>query len=135
MEATAEQINQAFAGLLPDYLGIKIESVSPEAVVGSLTVKDQLCTTGGIVHGGALMSLADTLGAVVAFLNMAPGTRTSTVESKTNFIKAARVGTKITATCKLFNKGRTLILLMTELKDQEGKLLAIVSQSQIVLPA
>ena len=135
MEATAEQINQAFAGLLPDYLGIKIESVSPEAVVGSLTVKDQLCTTGGIVHGGALMSLADTLGAVVAFLNMAPGTRTSTVESKTNFIKAARVGTKITATCKLFNKVRTLILLMTELKDQEGKLLAIVSQSQIVLPA
>ena len=135
MEASVEQINDAFAGLLPGYLGMKIESALPDVVVGSLVVEEKLCTTGGILHGGAIMTLADTLGAVVAFLNMEPNTRTNTVESKTNFLKAAKIGTKVTATCRMVNKGRTMVLLMTELRDPNNRLLAFVSQSQIVLPA
>jgi uncharacterized protein (TIGR00369 family) len=135
LEAAIEQINGALAGLLPGYLGIKIESAVPDVVVGSLVVEEKLCTTGGILHGGAMMALADTLGAVVAFLNMQPNTRTSTVESKTNFLKAAKTGAKVTATCRLVNRGRTMVLLMTELRDADNRLLAVVSQSQIVLPA
>jgi len=135
VEATVEQINEAFAGLLPGYLGMKVESAASDVVVGSLVVEEKLCTTGDILHGGAMMTLADTLGAVVAFLNMAPNTRTNTVESKTNFLKAAKIGTKVTATCKLVNKGRTMALLMTEIRDHDNRLLAVVSQSQIMLPA
>ncbi len=135
MKATVEQINDALAGLLPGYLGMKIESALPDVVVGSLVVEEKLCTTGGILHGGAIMTLADTLGAVVAFLNMEPNTRTNTVESKTNFLKAAKIGTKVNATCRIVNKGRTMVLLMTELHDSDNRLIALVSQSQIVLPA
>jgi uncharacterized protein (TIGR00369 family) len=129
-----EQINQVFTSLLPGHLGITIESATPEEVVGSLTVEEKLCTTAGIVHGGTLMALADTLGAVGAFLNMPPKMRTTTVESKTNFLRPAKTGAKVTATCRLVNKGRTLVLWLTEIRDSEGKLLAMVSQTQIYIP-
>lgn len=129
-----EQINQALATLLPGHLGIRIEKASPEEVIGSLAVEERLCTYGGTLHGGSIMALADTLGGVGAFLNLPPGTRTSTVESKTNFVRAAKIGTKVTATSRLLHKGRTLLLWQTEVRDSEGKLLALVSQSQMVVP-
>jgi acyl-coenzyme A thioesterase PaaI-like protein len=75
---------------------------------------------GGILHGGAVMALADTLGGVGAFLNLAPHTRTATVESKTNFLRPARIGAKVIAKSRLINKGRTLLLWQTEIKDGEG---------------
>lgn len=130
----AEQIDQVLAGLLPGHLGIRIEAASPEEVVGSLTVEERLCTVGGILHGGVFMALADTLGGVGAFLNLPPETRTTTVESKTNFLRAAPIGIKITGKSRLLNKGRTLLLWQTEIHDSEGRLLALVSQSQMVVP-
>jgi 1,4-dihydroxy-2-naphthoyl-CoA hydrolase len=129
-----EMINQAVAKLLPGHLGIRIEAASPEEVTGTLTVEERLCTVGGILHGGAIMALADTLGGVGAFLNLPPDTRTSTVESKTNFFRSAGIGTKIIARSRLINKGRTLLLWQTEIHDGEGRLLALVSQSQMVVP-
>jgi uncharacterized protein (TIGR00369 family) len=129
-----EQLDQALAPLLPGQLGIRIEKATPEEVVGSLVVEERLCTYGGILHGGSLMALADTVGGVGAFLTLPPGTRTSTVESKTNFLRAAKIGTKVTATSRLIHKGRTIVLWQTEVRDPEGSLIALVSQSQMVIP-
>jgi uncharacterized protein (TIGR00369 family) len=129
-----EQLDQALESLLPGHLGIRIEKATPEEVVGSLVVEERLCTYGGILHGGSLMALADTLGGVGAFLNLPPGTRTSTVESKTNFLRPAKIGTTVTATSRLVHKGRTLVLWQTEVRDPGGSLLALVSQSQMVIP-
>lgn len=129
-----EQINQALATHLPGHLGIRIEKATPVEVVGSLVVEERLCTYGGILHGGSVMALADTLGGVGAFLNLPPDTRTSTVESKTNFLRAAKIGTSVTATSRLLHKGKTLLLWETEVRDPAGNLLALVSQSQMVIP-
>ena len=118
---------------LPGYLGIKLVSASPDEVVGELTVEKHLCTAGDILHGGTIMAFADNLGAVGAFLNLEPGTGTTTVESKTNFLRPAPIGEKVTATSRLINKGRTLMLWQTELRDTRDRLLAVVTQSQIIL--
>jgi uncharacterized protein (TIGR00369 family) len=130
----AEQIDQALATLLPGHLGIKIEAASPDEVVGTLTVEERLCTVGDILHGGSIMALADTLGGIGAFLNLPPDTRTTTVESKTNFLRPAKIGMKITGTSRLLNKSRNLTLWQTEIRDTDGKLLALVTQSQMAVP-
>ena len=129
----AEQIRESIRGLLPDHLGIVVDTVTTGEVVGHLTVATHLCTSGEILHGGTIMALADTLGAVGAFVNLPPGARTSTVESKTNFVRAARLGETVTATSRLINKGRTLMLWQTEVRNAEGKLIALVTQSQIIM--
>ena len=129
------QLEAAQAKLLPGHLGIQTVEASTEKVVGKLTVAEHHCTVGGILHGGAIMALADSLGAVGAFLNLEPGSRTSTVESKTNFLRAAKQGATVTATSRLVNKGRRLMLWQTEVRDENERLLAVVSQSQIILPA
>ncbi|MBU2550709.1 MAG: PaaI family thioesterase [Proteobacteria bacterium] len=128
-----DQIQEIFKDLLPGHLGFEIVSADPQEVVGRLVVGDALCTTGGILHGGSSMALADTLGAVGTFLNLPPGARTSTVESKTNFVGAARLGQTVVGACTLKHKGRTMMLWQTELRTTEGKLVALVSQSQIVM--
>jgi len=130
-----EQIQDLMQGLLPAHLGISFDEVTAERVIGHLTVASHLCTSGSILHGGTIMALADTLGAVGAFVNLPPGARTSTVESKTNFIRAARLGETVTATSRLINKGRTLMLWQTEVRNAEDKLIALVTQSQIILAA
>jgi uncharacterized protein (TIGR00369 family) len=129
-----KQIEQALATLLPGLMGIKVESATPDEVVGVLSVEERLCTVGGILHGGSVMALADTLGGIGAFLNLPPNTRTSTIESKTNFLRPAKIGTKVIATSRLVNKSRNLMLWQTEVRDAEGKLLAWVSQSQMTVP-
>jgi len=129
-----EEIDQALANLLPGQLGIRIEAASADEVVGTLTVEERLCTVGGILHGGVFMALADTLGGVGAFLNLPPNSRTNTVESKTNFFRSAAIGTKIMGRSRLINKGRTLLMWQTEIHDGQGRLLALVSQSQMVVP-
>lgn len=130
---TEQQIEDSMRGLLPDHLGIVIDTITAQQVVGHLTVAPHLCTSGQILHGGTIMALADTLGAVGAFVNLPPGARTSTVESKTNFVRAARLGETVTATSRLLNKGRTLMLWQTEVRNADGKLLALVTQSQIIM--
>lgn len=128
-----QQMQASMRDQLPGHLGIVVDSVTPDQVVGHLTVAAHLCTSGEILHGGAIMALADTLGAIGAFVNLPEGARTSTVESKTNFLRAARLGETVTATSRLLNKGRTLTLWQTEIRNAEGKLIALVTQSQIIL--
>jgi len=118
---------------LPGHLGMKFTAASPQEVAGELTVAEHLCTIGGILHGGAIMAFADTLGAVGAFLNLPAGARTSTVESKTNFLRPAPIGETVSGVSRLVHKGRTLMLWQTEIRDSRQRLIAVVSQSQIVI--
>ena len=111
-------------------LGMELVEVGPEQVRGSLEWSPERCTTGGLMHGGTLMALADTCGAVCAFLNLPEGAHgTATIESKTNFMRAVREG-GVTATSRPLHSGRTMIVLETELARADGKLVAKVMQSQ-----
>jgi uncharacterized protein (TIGR00369 family) len=111
-------------------IGIEIEEATADVVRGRLPYAPGRCTTGGLIHGGALMSLADTCGGLCAFLNMPEGaTGTATIESKTNFLRAV-TGGAVTSTTTPLHRGRTVIVLETELTREDGKLAAKVTQSQ-----
>jgi len=134
MDLTAS-IQEQWKGLLPDLLGIQFVEVTPERVVASLEVRPNLCTVGGILHGGTLMAFADTLGAVATFVNLPPGARTTTIESKTNFLGGAPVGSRVIAECTPIHRGRTTMVWQTLIKSEAGKLLGMVIQTQMVLSA
>jgi uncharacterized protein (TIGR00369 family) len=133
MEDIVKMIQEAHSNLLPGYLGMQVIKATTEEVVGTLEIKENLCTIGEVVHGGAIMAFADTMGAICAFLNMPPNSRTTTIESKTNLIRPGKLGEILTARCKLLNKRRTLMLLYTEIQDSRRKLIAVVMQTQIVI--
>ena len=128
-------VQQIFKPLFPGLLGIELTEVAPERVIASMQVRPELCTTGGVLHGGAIMAFADTLGAVATFANLAQGARTTTIESKTNFLNAAPAGTRITGECTPFHRGRTTMVWQTLVRSEAGKLCAVVTQTQMVLPA
>lgn len=128
-------IQQIFEPLLPGLLGIELSEVGPERVVASMRVRPELCTTGDVLHGGAIMAFADTLGAVATFANLPKNTRTTTIESKTNFLGAAPAGSRVTGECTPFHRGRTTMVWQTLVKSESGKLCAVVTQTQMVLPA
>jgi uncharacterized protein (TIGR00369 family) len=113
-------------------LGIEIESAAAEQVVGTMAWRAELCTAGGVLHGGALMAFADTLGAVCAFLNLPPGAGTATISSSTNMLRAVREGT-VTGSSRALHAGRTVIAVQTELRGADGRLAAQVTQAQAVL--
>jgi uncharacterized protein (TIGR00369 family) len=116
-------------------LGIRLASASAERVELELDWREDLCTAAGILHGGALMSLADTAGAICAALNLPEGaTGTTTVESKTNLLAAVRDGT-VTATSTPLKTGKTLIVVETEMRNGDGRLVAKTAQTQAVLRA
>jgi len=125
-------IQQRLHGFFPGLLGIRILEAAPGRVVGELTVRDELCTVPGILHGGVLMSLADTLGAVGTVLNMPPEARTTTIESKTNFFGPARLGAVVTAECVPLHLGKRTMVWQTDVRSPEGKRLALVTQTQFV---
>ena len=128
--ATPAQLRDAmpFAALV----GIDLLEASSELVRGRLAWAPERCTAGDLLHGGALMALADTCGGVCAFLNLPEGAQgTATVESKTNFLRAVREGT-ITASTRPLHVGRTLVVLETELTRDDGALVAKVTQSQAI---
>ncbi|HZR37997.1 MAG TPA: PaaI family thioesterase [Nevskia sp.] len=129
----AEAINAQFKNLLPGLLGLELTEAGPERVCGRLKVRPELCTLGGILHGGSMMALADTLGAVGAFLNLPPNARTTTLESKTNFLGAAPAGATVLAECTAVHRGRTTSVWQTTLRSEAGKLLALVTQTQLVI--
>jgi 1,4-dihydroxy-2-naphthoyl-CoA hydrolase len=131
----AESMQERLKGLLPDLMGIEFTDVTPERVVAHIEVRKDLCTIGDNLHGGAIMAFADTLGAVAAILNMPPGSRTTTIESKTNFIGGAAIGTRVTGESLPVHKGRTTVVCQTTLRSEAGKLLALVTQTQLVIPA
>lgn len=112
--------------------GMELDSATPEEVTGRLPWAPERCTTGGLLHGGALMALADSLGAICAFLNLPPGAGTSTLESKTNFLRGVRSGAAH-AVSRPLHVGRTTIVVQTTISDDNGKLVAQVTQTQIVL--
>ena len=115
-------------------LGLSITSAEKDRVEGELTVTESLCTTGRIMHGGAVMSLADTLGAIGAFLNLPEGHKTpTTIESKTNFLRAAPLDSKVIAECVPMHVGRRMSVWQTTIRNEEGKSIAVVTQSQMVL--
>jgi 1,4-dihydroxy-2-naphthoyl-CoA hydrolase len=113
-------------------LGVEVTSADPAEVCGTLAWAPQWCTAGGVLHGGALMALGDTLGAVCAFLNLPSGAETTTVESKTNFFRAVRGG-RVTGTARPLHVGRSFIVVQTDLVDDDGRRVAQVTQTQAVL--
>lgn len=128
-----DDIRQLFEPLLPGLLGIEFTQISKECVAASMRVRPELCTTGGIMHGGSIMAFADTLGAVGTSMNLEPGAGTTTVESSTKFLAAAPVDTTVTGECTPFHRGRTTMVWQTQVRTESGKLCAIVTQTQLVL--
>ena len=119
--------------LLPGLLGIQLIEVGPEKVVATMTVRPDLCTGGGILHGGAYMAFADTLGALGTVINLPKGKRTTTTDSSTKFIAGAKVGTTVTGESLALHRGRSTMVWQTTIRNAEGRLCAVVSQTQIVL--
>ena len=113
-------------------LGITIDAADKDEVIGRLEWREELCTTGGLMHGGVLMSVADTLGAVCAVFNLPPGAGTATISSSTNLLRAVREG-ELVGTSRPLRAGRTVIVVETELRDGAGKLVSHTVQSQAVL--
>jgi uncharacterized protein (TIGR00369 family) len=112
--------------------GIVIDSAAPEQVTGRLAWAGELCTSGGVMHGGALMTLADSLGGVCAFLNLPEGAATATISSSTSFLRAVRSG-EVTGTSRPLNVGGMVIVVQTEIRDDSGRLVAQITQAQAVL--
>ncbi len=130
MSSTAE-MQAPFA----DFLGIKLTNLSPERVEAELTVRPELATVPDILHGGAIMALADNLGGVATVVNLPKGARTATIESKTNFFAAIPVGETAHAECTALHRGRTTMVWQTRITRNDGRLCALVIQTQIVIPA
>jgi uncharacterized protein (TIGR00369 family) len=113
-------------------LGIELDAAAPEEVRGRLAWAPERCTAGGVLHGGALMALADSLGGVCAYLNLPAGAQTTTITSSTSFMRAVREG-EVTAVARPLHAGRSVIVVQTDLTDGAGKRVAQVTQSQAVL--
>lgn len=114
-------------------MGIELGELNPDRVTATLTVREDLCTTPAVLHGGAAMALADTVGAVATVLNLPEGAGTTTIESKTNFLRGAPVGSVVTAECTPLHRGRRTMVWQTRITDAEGRLVAVVTQTQMVL--
>jgi uncharacterized protein (TIGR00369 family) len=117
-----------------DLIGLKIIQVSPNKVVAELVVRDELENRFGTLHGGAVMALADNLGGTATVANLPPGGRTATIESKTNFFAAIPVGDTARAECTPLHRGRTTMVWQTRITRNDGRLCALVIQTQIVIP-
>jgi uncharacterized protein (TIGR00369 family) len=128
-------IQEKLKGLLPELLGMQLAEVTPERVRATLLVRPDLCTGGKVLHGGSIMAFADTLGAIGTIVNMPQGASTATIESKTNFIGGAAEGSTVTGEATPIHKGRTTQVWQTRVTTAEGKLVALVTQTQIVKPA
>jgi uncharacterized protein (TIGR00369 family) len=123
-----------------ELLGIEFTSAEPDRIVAEMTVRPDLCTRPAVLHGGAIMAFADTLGGVGTIVNLPGfgtdgGAGTTTIESKTNFIAAAPVGTRVTGEATPIHRGRRTMVWQTRITTAEGRLVALVTQTQLVLPA
>ena len=126
--------NPADAMPVSKLMGVEVSETSAERVVGTLTVREDLCTVGGILHGGAIMALADALGALGAFIALPPGAKgTTTIESKTSFLGAAPLGATVRGEATPVKIGRTLSVWQTRIDTLDGRQVALVTQTQLVL--
>ena len=119
--------------LLPGLLGVRVVAIAEDRVVAELAVRADLCTTGGILHGGAYMAFADTLGAIGSFLALPKGARTTTTDSSTKFISGAKLGSVVTGECVALHRGRTTQVWQTTIRRDDGKLCAVVTQTQLTI--
>jgi uncharacterized protein (TIGR00369 family) len=127
--ARVNQLKLPFAELM----GIEFSEAAPDRVVGEMTVRAEVCTRPAVLHGGAIMAFADTLGAAATILNLPDGAGTTTIESKTNFIAAAPAGTRVTGEATPLHRGRRTMVWQTRVTTAEGRLVAVVTQTQLVL--
>jgi 1,4-dihydroxy-2-naphthoyl-CoA hydrolase len=115
------------------WLGLRFLSAAPERITAEMMVRDELCNGSGILHGGALMAFADTLGACATVLNLPEGARTTTIESKTNFLAPAPAGTKVIGESLPLHRGRRTMVWQTRITSEDGHLVAVVTQTQLVI--
>jgi uncharacterized protein (TIGR00369 family) len=132
---TVEQMQKLIDAMFPGLMGVKLVEATRDKIVASMLVRPDLCTAGGICHGGAYMAFADTIGAIGTVMNLPPNARTTTIESKTNFLGAAPVNTTITAESTPLHRGKTTMVWQTTIRSEAGKLCAVVTQTQMVLPS
>jgi len=130
-----QAMQQRLAPLFPGLMGVRIVSLAPDRVLAEMPVRAELCTAGGILHGGAYMAFADTLGAVGTVLNLGEGQRTTTTDSSTKFIAGAKLGTLVTGEAVALHRGRTTQVWQTSIRNADGKLCAVVTQTQLVMDA
>ena len=129
MLARVQQEMLPFAKLL----GIEFTNASAERIVARMTVREDLCTRPAVLHGGAIMALADTLGATGTIVNLPAGAATTTIESKTNFVAPAPAGTQVIGEATPVHRGRRTMIWQTRVTTPEGRLIALVTQTQLVL--
>ena len=115
------------------FLGIKITHLSPQRITAELPMREDLNNRHGIMHGGAIMALADNLGGTCATANLPPGHGTTTIESKTNFFAPVPLGDTARAECMPLHVGKSTIVLQTRITRNDGKLCAIITQTQMVM--
>ena len=116
-----------------ELLGIEVISAAPDKIVAEMTVREDLCTSPAVLHGGAIMAFADTLGALGTIVNLPQGSGTTTIESKTNFVAPAAVGTRIVGEATPIHRGRRTMIWQTRISGPGGRLVALVTQTQLVL--
>ena len=128
-------LQKLIQSMLPGLLGVRLTEATPERVRAELTVRADLCTAGHILHGGSYMAFADTLGAVGTVLNLRPGQKTVTTDSSTHFIAGAPEGTVVSGEAVPLHRGRSTQVWQTTIHNAEGRLCAVVTQTQLVLDA
>jgi 1,4-dihydroxy-2-naphthoyl-CoA hydrolase len=119
----------------PRMMGMELTATETDRIAGTLPVREEITNGTGAIHGGALMAFADTLGAIGTLVNLPEGMATTTMESKTNFIAPALVGMVLTGEATPIHRGRTTMIWQTRITREDGKLVAIVTQTQLVMPA
>ncbi|MFK7938810.1 MAG: PaaI family thioesterase [Roseovarius sp.] len=117
----------------PKWLGVTLQLCTADKVVGQMHITADHANRNGVLHGGAMMAFADSLGGTAASANLSEGQRTTTVESKTNFLRAVRLGETITGTCTPLHRGRRTTVWQTEVTRQDGKTAAVILQTQLTL--
>ena len=130
---TPEKLNHLIAPMFPGLMGVRVIDATPQRVRAELTVRPDLCTAGGILHGGAYMAFADALGAIGTVMNLAPGQTTTTTDSSTKFIAGAAVDTVVTGEAVALHRGRSTQVWQTTVTNADGKLCAVVTQTQLIL--
>jgi 1,4-dihydroxy-2-naphthoyl-CoA hydrolase len=130
---TLESMQARLDPLFPGLMGVKLIELTPERVVAEMVVRADLCTAGGILHGGAYMAFADAIGAVGTVLNLPAGRGTTTTDSSTKFIAGAKQGTVVRGESVALHRGRTTMVWQTSITNEAGKLCAVVTQTQLVL--
>src|ERR1041385_6316267 len=132
MDFTPASMNDSVRGTLAELLGIRFVETTAERVVAELTIRDDLRTVGGALHGGTLMAFADTVGAAATIVNLPAGAGTTTLESKTNFFAAGRSGV-VRAEATPLHRGKRTMVWQTRVVDESGRLLSMTIQTQMVL--